>query len=61
MRAERLSYVTLGDSKTLVIHPATTTHQQLTTEEQYATGVTPDLIRVGLPLTNLRCIERDAH
>ena len=35
-----------GDSKTLVIHPATTTHQQLTTEEQFATGVTPDLIRV---------------
>ncbi|EED79619.1 predicted protein, partial [Postia placenta Mad-698-R] len=33
----------VGDAKTLVIHPATTTHQQLTTEEQFASGVTPDL------------------
>jgi O-acetylhomoserine/O-acetylserine sulfhydrylase len=37
----------VGDAKTLVIHPATTTHQQLTTEEQLSTGVTPDLIRVS--------------
>jgi Cys/Met metabolism PLP-dependent enzyme len=36
----------VGDAKTLVIHPASTTHQQLTNEEQVATGVTPDLIRV---------------
>ncbi|KAI6106750.1 hypothetical protein EDD16DRAFT_1490296, partial [Pisolithus croceorrhizus] len=36
----------VGDAKTLVIHPASTTHQQLTTDEQLATGVTPDLIRV---------------
>jgi O-acetylhomoserine/O-acetylserine sulfhydrylase len=36
----------VGDAKTLVIHPATTTHQQLTVEEQLACGVTPDLIRV---------------
>jgi len=36
----------VGDAKTLVIHPATTTHQQLTAEEQLSTGVTPDLIRV---------------
>lgn len=36
-----------GDAKTLVIHPATTTHQQLTSEEQLASGVTPDLIRVS--------------
>jgi len=38
----------VGDAKTLVIHPATTTHQQLTVEEQLATGVTPDLIRVSM-------------
>ena len=37
----------VGDAKTLVIHPATTTHQQLTAEEQISTGVTPDLIRVS--------------
>lgn len=38
----------VGDAKTLVIHPATTTHAQLTPEEQVASGVTPDLIRVRL-------------
>lgn len=38
----------VGDAKTLVIHPATTTHQQLTTEEQFNSGVTPDLIRVSV-------------
>jgi O-acetylhomoserine/O-acetylserine sulfhydrylase-like pyridoxal-dependent enzyme len=44
----------VGDAKTLVIHPATTTHQQLTDEEQLAAGVTPDLIRVRrvVPSTN---------
>lgn len=41
----------IGDAKTLVIHPATTTHQQLTAEEQFASGVTPDLIRVRYVLT----------
>jgi O-acetylhomoserine/O-acetylserine sulfhydrylase len=38
----------IGDAKTLVIHPASTTHQQLTEEEQHASGVSPDLIRVRL-------------
>jgi O-acetylhomoserine (thiol)-lyase len=37
----------IGDSKTLVIHPASTTHQQLSAEEQLAAGVTPDYIRVS--------------
>ena len=37
----------VGDSKTLVIHPATTTHSLLSVEEQVAAGVTPDLIRVS--------------
>ena len=40
----------VGDAKTLVIHPATTTHQQLSEQEQLASGVTPDLIRVSLTL-----------
>ena len=44
MLASNLANV--GDAKTLVIHPATTTHQQLTVEEQLLSGVTPDLIRV---------------
>ena len=38
----------IGDSKTLVIHPASTTHQQLTDQEQLAAGVTPDYIRVSV-------------
>ncbi len=38
----------IGDSKSLVIHPATTTHQQLSPEEQRATGVTPDYIRLSI-------------
>ena len=41
----------VGDSKTLVIHPATTTHQQLTEEERLDSGVTPDLIRVCDPVS----------
>jgi len=38
----------IGDSKTLVIHPASTTHQQLTQAEQLAAGVTPDYVRVSV-------------
>lgn len=39
----------IGDAKSLVIHPASTTHQQLTPEEQLSTGVTPDLQAFGRP------------
>jgi O-acetylhomoserine (thiol)-lyase len=38
----------IGDSKSLVIHPASTTHQQLTPEEQISTGVTPETIRLSI-------------
>jgi O-acetylhomoserine (thiol)-lyase len=38
----------IGDAKSLVIHPASTTHQQLTEEEQHASGVTPDFIRLSI-------------
>jgi O-acetylhomoserine (thiol)-lyase len=38
----------IGDAKSLVIHPASTTHQQLTREEQEATGVTQDYIRLSV-------------
>lgn len=38
----------VGDSKSLIIHPSSTTHQQLTLEEQAATGVTPDFIRLSI-------------
>ncbi len=38
----------VGDSKSLIIHPASTTHQQLTAEEQQSTGVTPDFVRLSV-------------
>jgi O-acetylhomoserine (thiol)-lyase len=38
----------VGDSKSLIIHPSSTTHQQLNLEEQASTGVTPDFIRLSV-------------
>jgi O-acetylhomoserine (thiol)-lyase len=38
----------VGDAKTLVIHPASTTHQQLTEEEQLSGGVLPEMVRVSV-------------
>jgi O-acetylhomoserine (thiol)-lyase len=49
----------IGDAKTLVIHPATTTHSQLTSEEQAAAGVTPDYIRVSVGIEDVRDITND--
>jgi len=49
----------IGDAKTLVIHPASTTHQQLTPAEQEATGVTEDFIRISVGLENLEDIKAD--
>ena len=49
----------IGDSKTLVIHPASTTHQQLTPEEQLAAGVTPDYIRVSAGTEHIDDIKAD--
>jgi O-acetylhomoserine (thiol)-lyase len=40
----------IGDAKSLIIHPATTTHSQLTEEEQATTGVTPDYVRLSVGL-----------
>lgn len=42
----------IGDAKTLIIHPASTTHQQLSEEEQRATGVAADTIRLSVGLEN---------
>ena len=47
------------DAKTLVIHPATTTHQQLSPEEQLAAGVSPDYIRVSVGLEDIDDIIAD--
>jgi O-acetylhomoserine (thiol)-lyase len=49
----------IGDAKTLVIHPASTTHQQLTEEEQRTTGVTPGLIRLSVGLEDAKDIIAD--
>ena len=49
----------IGDAKCLVIHPASTTHQQLTVEEQAATGVTPDFIRLSVGIEDIEDIRAD--
>jgi O-acetylhomoserine (thiol)-lyase len=49
----------VGDAKTLAIHPATTTHQQLSTEEQLATGVTPDYVRISAGIEHIDDILAD--
>ncbi len=49
----------IGDAKSLVIHPASTTHGQLTPEEQESTGVTPDFIRLSIGLEDVEDIIAD--
>ena len=59
-RVKLLSHVAnIGDAKSLVIHPASTTHQQLTEDEQLATGVTPDFIRLSVGIENVEDIIED--
>jgi O-acetylhomoserine (thiol)-lyase len=49
----------IGDAKSLVIHPASTTHQQLSVEEQADTGVTPELVRLSVGIEDIRDILAD--
>ncbi|HWR35154.1 MAG TPA: homocysteine synthase [Clostridia bacterium] len=49
----------IGDAKSLVIHPASTTHQQLTEDQQGDTGVTPELIRLSVGIEDIRDIIGD--
>lgn len=51
----------IGDTKSLIIHPASTTHQQLTEAEQKSTGVTPDLIRLSVGIENIEDLKNDLH
>ncbi|QGU96347.1 bifunctional O-acetylhomoserine aminocarboxypropyltransferase/cysteine synthase [Clostridium bovifaecis] len=51
--------VHLGDARTSVIHPASTTHRQLTEEQQIAAGVAPDLIRVSVGIEDVEDIIKD--
>ena len=49
----------IGDTKSLIIHPASTTHQQLSDEDQEATGVTKDLIRLSVGIENVDDLKTD--
>jgi O-acetylhomoserine (thiol)-lyase len=49
----------IGDSKSLVIHPASTTHSQLSVAEQAATGVTPEMVRLSVGTEDIRDILAD--
>ena len=49
----------IGDTKSLIIHPASTTHQQLTAEEQASTGVTQDLVRLSVGIEALEDLKAD--
>ena len=49
----------MGDVRTLVIHPSSTTHQQLSGDEQVASGVSPDLIRVSVGIEHIDDIKAD--
>ena len=49
----------IGDTKSLIIHPASTTHQQLTEKEQLSAGVKPDLIRLSIGLEDIEDLKND--
>jgi len=49
----------VGDAKSLIIHPAATTHEQLSLEEQKATGIEPGLLRVSVGIENIEDIKED--
>jgi len=49
----------IGDAKSLAIHPASTTHAQLSVEEQATTGVTPELVRLSVGIEDIRDILAD--
>ena len=52
--AEFMSHLAnVGDAKTLIIHPASTTHRQLNEEEQASAGVSPDMIRISVGLESI--------
>lgn len=49
----------VGDAKTLAIHPASTTHEQLSEEEQFAVGVAPNQIRISVGTEHIEDIQND--
>jgi len=51
----------VGDAKTLIIHPASTTHQQLSEKEQLSSGVVPGVLRVSVGIENIQDIKNDLN
>ena len=51
----------IGDAKSLVIHPATTTHSQLDADEQLLTGVTDDFVRLSIGIESVEDIVADVE
>ena len=49
----------IGDTKSLIIHPASTTHQQLSEEDQLSTGVSKDLIRLSVGIEDIEDLIAD--
>ena len=49
----------VGDAKSLAIHPATTTHSQLSEEQQRAGGITPELVRLSVGIEHIDDIRKD--
>ena len=49
----------LGDTKSLIIHPSSTTHRQLSEEQQRSAGVTPDLVRLSIGLEAVEDLKTD--
>ncbi|HEY6800908.1 MAG TPA: PLP-dependent transferase, partial [Agromyces sp.] len=49
----------IGDVRSLVIHPASTTHSQLTPEQQLSSGVTPGLVRLSVGIENIDDLKAD--
>jgi len=49
----------IGDTKSLIIHPSSTTHSQLNEEEQKSTGVSPDLVRISVGIEDLNDLKND--
>ena len=60
LRGELFSHLAnIGDVRSLVIHPASTTHSQLTPEQQLTTGVTPGLVRLSVGIENIADLKAD--
>ena len=52
--AQMMSHLAnVGDARTLIIHPASTTHRQLSEEQQIAAGITPDMVRISVGLETI--------